>query len=97
MPLRDHFRPPLDLRRSWDELHGGWPMMIVQRLAGILPAGYAAAPGVHMGAAFEVDVSAYEMDEPEAGGEMAADGGGDCGLNGSGPHPDSGNRPAGAG
>jgi hypothetical protein len=28
MPLRDHFRPPLSDRRSWEELHGGWPMMI---------------------------------------------------------------------
>ena len=26
MPLRDHFRPPLADKRSWDELHGGWPM-----------------------------------------------------------------------
>jgi hypothetical protein len=25
MPLRDHFRPPLDDVHSWDELHGGWP------------------------------------------------------------------------
>jgi hypothetical protein len=32
MPLRDHFRPPLDDVHSWDELHGGWPMMIVQKL-----------------------------------------------------------------
>ena len=29
MPLRDHFRPPLDNVRSWEELHGGWPMMLV--------------------------------------------------------------------
>ncbi|MBW3543052.1 MAG: hypothetical protein KY476_22565 [Planctomycetes bacterium] len=28
MPLRDHFRSPLDDVHSWDELHGGWPMMI---------------------------------------------------------------------
>jgi hypothetical protein len=26
MPLRDHFRSPLDDLHSWDELHGGWPM-----------------------------------------------------------------------
>ena len=29
MPLRDHFRSPLDDVRAWDELQGGWPMMIV--------------------------------------------------------------------
>jgi hypothetical protein len=29
MPLRDHFRPPLDDSRSWDELHGAWPTVIV--------------------------------------------------------------------
>ena len=22
MPLRDHFRPPVEKRHSWDELHG---------------------------------------------------------------------------
>jgi hypothetical protein len=32
MPLRDHFGPPLDRIRSWDELHGGWPMMLVAAL-----------------------------------------------------------------
>ncbi len=60
MPLRDHFRPPVEKRHSWDELHGGWPMMIVQHLFPILPEGYVAAPGVHLGAAFEIDISAYE-------------------------------------
>jgi hypothetical protein len=60
MPLRDHFQPPLDDKRSRDELHGGWPAMIVLRLSGILPDGYAAAPSVRLGGAFEV--SAYEPD-----------------------------------
>ena len=64
MPLRDHFRPPVEKRHSWDELHGGWPMMIVQKLFPQLPDGYVAAPGVHLGTAFEIDVSAYEQDEP---------------------------------
>ncbi len=30
MPLRDHFRSPLDDKHSWDELHGMWPAMIVR-------------------------------------------------------------------
>ena len=33
MPLRDHFRPPVEQRHSWDELHGGWPMIIVQTVS----------------------------------------------------------------
>jgi hypothetical protein len=32
MPLRDHFRPPLDDMRPWEALHAGWPMMIVAGL-----------------------------------------------------------------
>src|SRR5438445_753129 len=30
MPLRDHFRPPLDNIASWEELHSQWPAVIVQ-------------------------------------------------------------------
>src|SRR5438067_11409182 len=67
MPLRDHFRPPVESKHSWDELHGGWPMVIVQQLFPILPEGYIAAPGVHLGTAFEIDVSAYEQDQPTQG------------------------------
>jgi hypothetical protein len=51
MPLRDHFRPPIDDRHSWDELHGGWPMVIVQKLGPKLPPEYVAAPRVHLGSA----------------------------------------------
>jgi hypothetical protein len=49
MPLRDHFRPPLDDVHSWDELHGMWPAVIVQKLIEVLPEPYFAAPGVHLG------------------------------------------------
>lgn len=55
MPLRDHFRPPLDNKRSWDELHGQWPAMMVLRLNTVLPDGYVAAPCVHLGTAIELD------------------------------------------
>ena len=64
MPLRDHFRPPVDNIASWEGFHGGWPMVIVQHLYGLLPDGYVAAPGVHLGTAFEIDVSAYEQEAP---------------------------------
>jgi hypothetical protein len=73
MPLRDHFRPPVEDKHSWDELHGMWPAVIVQHLFPILPKGYVAAPRVHLGTALEIDVSAYEHAEPaedeKAGGE----------------------------
>ena len=64
MPLRDHFHPPLDNSHSWEELHGGWPMVIVQQLRKKLPAGYEAAPRVHSGSQVEIDVAAFERDEP---------------------------------
>src|ERR1700692_1660336 len=59
MPLRDHFRSPVDDVHSWDELHGGWPMMIVRKLIEVLPEPYFAAPGVHLGTLYEVDVGTY--------------------------------------
>lgn len=59
MPLRDHFRSPLDEVHSWDELHGMWPAMIVRELAQILPEPYFAAPGVHLGTLYEIDVGTY--------------------------------------
>lgn len=63
MPLRDHFRAPLDEIHSWDELHGGWPMMIVRQLTKVLPEPYFAAPGVHLGTLYEVDIGTYRAAE----------------------------------
>ena len=63
MPLRDHFRPPLDLKSSWEELHAQWPGNIVRHLKQQLPEGYVAAPGVHLGAQVEVDIAMFEKDE----------------------------------
>jgi Protein of unknown function (DUF4058) len=60
MPLRDHFRSPLDDKHSWDELHAMWPATIVQQLVRVLPKGYFAAPGVHLRTRFEIDVNAFE-------------------------------------
>ncbi len=62
MPLRDHFRSPVNDTHSWDEVHGQWPGEIVRHLTTILPAGFRAAPRVHLGSAFEVDVSTYDLD-----------------------------------
>ncbi len=66
MPLRDHFRSPLDDVHSWDELYGGWPMMIVRQLIEVLPEPYFAAPGVHLGTLYEVDIGTYRDLGPDS-------------------------------
>lgn len=60
MPLRDHFKPPFTTLGSWEEVHGGWPMAIIQQLGQVLPPGYTARPHVHLGTMAEVDVAAFE-------------------------------------
>ena len=65
MPLRDHFRPPVWKQASWEGFHGGWPMTMVQQLARTLPPEFSAEPRVHLGSYFEIDVCAYEDDEPK--------------------------------
>jgi hypothetical protein len=64
MPLRDHFRPPLDKILAWEELHGQWPAVIVQQLRKRLPPGYAVGPRVPSGSQIEIDVAAFEKGEP---------------------------------
>ncbi len=59
MPLRDHFRSPVNDLHSWDELHGVWPTFIVMALKPRLPRGYIATARVHL-ASPEVDVASYE-------------------------------------
>jgi hypothetical protein len=68
MPLRDHFRPPFSEVRSWEEVHGQWPAVIVQHLGKTLPSGYAAGPRVHLGPEVEIDVATFEAPyQPAAG------------------------------
>ena len=75
MPLRDHFHPPLTNRRSWDWLHGGWPMTIASSLNRQLPERYVAGPQVHLGA-IEIDVATYDegsgRERETAGGVVTA-------------------------
>lgn len=61
MPLRDHFRPPVSDRASWEALHGAWPVTIVYDLNKRLPARYTASPRVRLGTAFELDVAATDL------------------------------------
>ncbi|MFO0928021.1 MAG: DUF4058 family protein [Gemmataceae bacterium] len=66
MPLRDHFRPPLDHQTSWEGFHAGWPMVIVQQLRKQLPPGYVAEPRVHLGTQVEIDIAAFEKALPRS-------------------------------
>lgn len=76
MPLRDHFRPPLDNVASWEELHGQWPATIVQQLRKELPPGYVAGPRVHAGSQVEIDVAAYEKGNATSSFETGGSDGG---------------------
>lgn len=78
MPLRDHFRPPVSRKSSWEGFHAMWPGSIVRQLRKLLPAGYSAEPRVHLGTVMEIDVGAFEADDapqfgasPEAGDGIA--------------------------
>lgn len=63
MPLRDHFRPPVSTRVSWEEIHGMWPARIVMQLRTVLPKGYVAGPKTHAGSQVEIDVATFEQDD----------------------------------
>lgn len=63
MPLRDHFRPPVSKKSSWEGFHGMWPASIVQQLRKLLPPGFVAEPRVHLGTFIEIDVGALESDD----------------------------------
>lgn len=66
MPLRDHFRPPIELRRRWEGFHAQWPAMMVLNLTPKLPRRYVAEPRIHLGASAEIDVAMFEEDEPSS-------------------------------
>lgn len=64
MPLRDHFRPPLDDVHSWSGLHGGWPAVMIQQLNKGLPEQYFCAPTVHLGTIHGCDSTETRNLEP---------------------------------
>ncbi len=64
MPLRDHFRPPLDDKRHWGGFHATWPVMMVALLRPKLPHRYFAEPRVHLRSSVEIDIGTLE-DEGE--------------------------------
>ena len=78
MPLRDHFRPPVSKKSSWEGFHAMWPTCIVQQLRKQLPTGFVAEPRVHLGTLMEIDLGALESsDAPRAG---ASSGNGNVGT-----------------
>lgn len=77
MPLRDHFRPPLDDLRHWEGFHATWPVMIVALLRRQLPRRYFAEPRVHSGSSAEIDVATFEN---EGEGGFTAGNGNDGGI-----------------
>src|SRR4051812_12599326 len=64
MPLRDHFRSPVNDKHHWSGFHGQWPGEIVRTLFDLLPPGFHASPRLYVGSRpFEVDVSTTEDDD----------------------------------
>jgi hypothetical protein len=69
MPLQDHFRPPLSLRRHWHAFHNAWATYIASDLNSKLPEGYFAEPNVQFG--IEIDVATFEESGTVATGSGA--------------------------
>ena len=63
MPLRDHFRPPVNLITFWQGFYGGWPAVIVQHLRRLLPEGYVAEPRIHSCGLFNLHSDVCETDD----------------------------------
>ena len=58
MALRDHFHPPLAVRRHWHSFHNAWATAIAVNLNTLLPEGYFAEPNVQFGV--EIDVATLQ-------------------------------------
>jgi hypothetical protein len=58
MPLRDHFHPPLSIRRHWHAFHNAWATYLASDLNSRLPEGYFAEPNVQFG--IEIDVATFQ-------------------------------------
>jgi len=58
MPLHDHFRPPLSLRRHWHSFHNAWATYLSAQINEKLPPGWFAEANVQFG--IEIDVATFE-------------------------------------
>lgn len=63
MPLRDHFHGQAFKEASWEAVHGGWPMVMVQQLFQLLPDGYQAEPRARLGQNYEIDIGTFDTDK----------------------------------
>lgn len=59
MPLRDHFHGPVHRIMPWEGFHAFWPAALVVQLKPLLPDGFRAEPGVHIGRQVEGDVLGF--------------------------------------
>ena len=59
MPLLDHFRPPLSIRRHWHSFHNAWSSTLKTELNRILPDEYFAEANVQFG--IEIDVAVQKQ------------------------------------
>jgi hypothetical protein len=81
MPLLDHFRPPLSLRRHWESFHGFWAAAAAGWLnAGRLPPGFFAEMQLHVGSRVEIDVPTFREGANGAAASTAGSGGGTATL-----------------
>jgi hypothetical protein len=86
MPLRDHFLSD-STYLNWEPLHGGWPMIIAQRLNSFMPKEYVAQPHVHIGAIMEIDVGSLERESAYPTTSSTDDGGGTAVATWAPPEP----------
>ena len=70
MPLLDHFRPPLNLRRGWRGFHSHWAANLATSLNRVLPDGWFAEDStetegeIEVGIADERSLATTDGDEP---------------------------------
>jgi hypothetical protein len=64
IPLHDHFRPPLSVRRHWHSFHHAWCTYLASHLNEQLPERFFAEPNVQYG--IEVDVAALDAEDTQA-------------------------------
>ena len=74
MPLRNHFRPPVSKKSSWEGFHAMWPASIVQHLRKLLPPGFTAEPRARLGTVMEIDIGALEGDDAPSPGVWSGNG-----------------------
>jgi hypothetical protein len=73
MPLQDHFRPPLSLRRHWHAFHNAWATFIASALNSELPEGYFAESNIQFGSEIDgdsVEVHVYDSVGPTLAGAI---------------------------